>query len=67
MYKSCSYKKILYLNPMAHLIDAYRSIFYYKTMPDLTSLGIMGIVSFVVLVLGYIVFKKMEKGFAEEV
>ena len=61
------FRWILYLNPMAHLIDAYRSIFYYKTMPDLTSLGIMGIVSFVVLVLGYIVFKKMEKGFAEEV
>ena len=61
------FRWILYLNPMAHLIDAYRAIFYYKTMPNLTSLGIMAIVSFVMLILGYIIFKKLEKGFAEEV
>ena len=60
------FRWILYLNPMAHLIDAYRSIFYYKTMPNLESLGIVGIVSMVVLVLGYLIFKKLEKGFAEE-
>ena len=60
------FRWILYLNPMAHLIDAYRAIFYYKTMPNLESLGIVGIVSMVVLVLGYLIFKKLEKGFAEE-
>lgn len=61
------FRWVLYLNPLAHLIDAYRAIFYYKTMPNLVSLGIVGLVSFVVLVLGYLVFKRMEKGFAEEV
>ena len=61
------YRWILYLNPLAHMLDAYRAIFYYKTMPDLQSLGIVGGVSFVVLVLGYAIFKKLEKGFAEEV
>ena len=60
------YRWILYLNPMAHLIDAYRSIFYYKAMPNFTSLGIVGLVSIVVLVIGYSIFKKLEKGFAEE-
>ena len=61
------FRWILYLNPMAHLIDAYRAIFYYKTMPNLNSLGSMAIVSFIVLVVGYAIFKKLEKGFAEEV
>ena len=61
------FRWILYLNPLAHLIDAYRAIFYYKQTPDLYSLGIVGIVSFVVLVLGFLIFKKLEKGFAEEV
>ena len=61
------YRWILYLNPLAHLLDAYRSIFYYKTMPNLESLAIVGGVSLVILVLGYAIFKKLEKGFAEEV
>ena len=61
------FRWVLYLNPMAHIIDAYRNIFYYKTMPDLASLGIVGLVSFVVLIIGFSVFKKLEKGFAEEV
>ena len=61
------FRWVLYLNPMAHIVDAYRNIFYYKTMPDLTSLGLIGLVSFLVLVFGFSVFKKLEKGFAEEV
>lgn len=60
------FRWILYLNPMAHLIDAYRAIFYYGTMPNLQSLGIIGAVSVVVLILGFMVFSKLEKGFAEE-
>ena len=61
------FRWILYLNPMAHFLDAYRAIFYSKTMPDLKSLGIIGIISFLVLIIGYKIFKKLEKGFAEEV
>lgn len=58
---------VLNLNPMAHIINAYRDIFYYKTMPDFISLGIVTVVSFVVFVLGYVIFEKLQKGFAEEV
>ncbi len=61
------FRWVLYLNPMAHLIDAYRCIFYSKTMPNLSSLGIIGIISIAILVIGYAIFKKLEKGFAEEV
>ena len=58
---------ILYLNPMTHIIDAYRSIFYYGTMPNLASLLYIAGLSILILVVGYLIFKKLEKGFAEEV
>lgn len=62
-----NFRWLLYLNPMAHIIAAYRSIFYYKSMPEFSSLIYVGILSFLVLIIGYLIFKKLEKGFAEEV
>ncbi len=58
---------VLYLNPMSTIVDAYRNIFYYKVMPNLPSLALVGILSFIILIIGYIIFRKLEKGFAEEV
>ena len=58
---------LLNINPLAHLIDAYRSIFYYQTMPNFGSLLYLIIVSLIILIIGYSVFRKLEKGFAEEV
>lgn len=58
---------ILYLNPMTHLVDAYRDIFYYKVMPEIGSLIFIAIFSVLVLGIGYFIFRKLEKGFAEEV
>ena len=57
---------IMRLNPMAYIIDAYRDIFYYQTMPELKSLGILLIITIALVVIGYIVFNKLQKGFAEE-
>lgn len=62
-----SIRWVLYLNPMTHFIDAYRSIFYYQTMPNLSSFLYIFVLSFLLLVFGYFVFRKLEKGFAEEV
>ncbi|MBR3660496.1 MAG: ABC transporter permease [Bacilli bacterium] len=61
------FRWILYLNPMTQFIDAYRNIFYYKTLPNCMSLFILFFVSIIVLTIGYLVFDKLEKGFAEEV
>ena len=61
------FRAFMNFNPMAHIINAYRNIFYYKTSPDLLSLFGMFCVSIIVLVLGYLIFTKLEKGFAEEV
>ena len=58
---------VLKINPMAYLVNAYRSIFFYKEMPDLVSLGIVSIFSVIIFIIGYFIFEKLQKGFAEEV
>ncbi len=60
------FSNILILNPMAHIIEAYRSILYYQAWPDFNSLLLVALFSFVVMIIGYIIFRKLEKGFAEE-
>ncbi len=57
---------ILNLNPMTHIIEAYRSILFYQEMPNWINLGIIATISLVLCFVGYKVFKKLEKGFAEE-
>ena len=54
------------LNPMTHLINAYRDIFYYHQMPNMQILFILLGASVVLTVIGYFIFKKLQKGFAEE-
>lgn len=58
---------IFMLNPLATIIEAYRDAFLYHTTPNLFMLGIVFIVSVIVLIAGFMIFKKLEKGFAEEV
>lgn len=57
---------ILKLNPMAQLVEAYRSILYYHQMPDFSMLGIWAVASIILLIIGYSCFKKLEKSFVEE-
>ena len=57
---------LLKLNPLTTIIDCYRDIFYYKSMPHLKSLGIVFIASSLLLVIGYKIFGRLKKGFAEE-
>ncbi len=58
---------ILQLNPMAYIIEAYHDIFYYKQIPNMYNLGIIFIISMLIFVLGHKVFRRLQKGFAEEV
>lgn len=54
------------LNPMTPVITAYRDILYYRQLPQFSTL-IQGFVfGLVLLVVGNIVFKKLQRGFAEE-
>lgn len=58
---------VLKINPMAYLVNAYRSIFFYQEMPDVVGLVIVGVFSIVIFLIGYVIFEKLQKGFAEEV
>ena len=54
------------LNPMSYLITGYRDIFYNKTMPNFHGLLIAFTMGIILITVGYLVFKKLEKRFAEE-
>ena len=60
------YQWVLGLNPMTHFIDAFRDIFYYHQMPNMEMMGILFIISFVLMVVGLFIFRKLEKRFAED-
>ena len=57
---------IFRLNPMAHIINAYRDIFYVHQIPNIFNLTIWLMIGIVLLIVCYRVFKKLEKRFAEE-
>ena len=57
---------IFKLNPLAHIVNAYRDIFYLHYIPHLDNLAIVFGFSVLLLIVGYLIFKKLEKGFAEE-
>lgn len=57
---------LMQINPMTHLINAYRDIFYYQQMPNMKALGLLLGIAVLLTVIGYFVFKKLQKGFAEQ-
>lgn len=72
LYSSSMFDKgwfiwVFRFNPFAHLINAYRDIFYVHEIPNVVNLLILLGVSVIALIIGYMIFKKLEKRFAEEV
>ena len=57
--------KLIAMNPMTIFITSYRDCFMYHQMPDMGALAYAAVFALVVVFLGYQVFKKLEKGFAE--
>ena len=57
---------ILTLNPMTYIIEAYRDMFYTQTMVDVPALLILIAISLIGCVIGYLIFNKLQKGFAEQ-
>jgi ABC-type polysaccharide/polyol phosphate export permease len=53
------------LNPLAAVIDGYRRVVLYGVAPRLYFLLLGGTTSLVVLVLGYLLFKRLEAGIAD--
>ena len=58
---------IFRLNPLAHLINAYRDIFYMHQIPQITNLLILLGVGIILLIICYNIFNKLKKRFAEEI
>lgn len=61
-----NFRWILKLNPMTYIIQGFRDIFYNRQMPDLKMLGIVLILGLVLCGVGYLIFNKLQKRFAEE-
>ena len=57
---------ILKINPMTNIILAYHDILYYKAMPSITAIGLVLLVGIILLLIGEMVFVRLEGNFAEE-
>lgn len=60
-------RTVMNLNPIGIIISSYRDILYWGNMPHMKSLLVVLLCSFVLCLLGLAVFRKLSKGFAEEV
>lgn len=60
------YDWIFKFNPMTYIIEGYRDIFYYQTMPDMVTLLIVLVIGILLCITGYLVFNKLQRKFAEE-
>lgn len=56
-----------FVNPMTIFTLAYRDILYRGIFPNFILLGNLCVISMLLLLFGYLVFKRLERGFAEVV
>lgn len=60
------YRPLIVLNPMTPIVEVYHQILYYRMVPTTNYLLLAGGASLVVFVVGFLVFAKLDKNFAEE-
>lgn len=58
--------KLVEFNPMTQIVLAYRDIFMNHQIPSALGLVYVFILSIIILVIGFVVFRKLERRFAEE-
>ena len=61
-----NFRWILKINPMTYIIEGFRDIFYNQQMPDMKSLGIILLIGIAICIVGYNIFNKLQRRFAEE-
>lgn len=61
-----SLRPLFMVNPMSSVIIAYRDILYYKQAPHLNTLLLAILLGIVLLIIGWFLFGRLEKHFAEE-
>ena len=55
------------LNPMTRIIESARKIFYHNTLPTIWDFAIPLLGGLLLLLVGYLIFRRLEPRFAEEV
>jgi homopolymeric O-antigen transport system permease protein len=60
------YRWVYRLNPMVHLLDAYRGILIHGKMPDVVSMAALALAAACLVYVGYVVFVRASYKFAEE-
>lgn len=60
-----SFQKVMYLNPITVIVESGRDVLMWGRMPNWTSLGAVGLVSFIMMILCYKFFMKTKSGFAD--
>ena len=60
------YRGRFLINPMSSIIMFYREILYYKKAPDFSFFGNIVLYSIIMIFIGYFVFERLQKSFAEE-
>lgn len=59
-------QRLLQLNPMTQLVEAYRNVLMYGRLPDWLGFTCMSVLSVLTFWLGALVFSHLQKNFAEE-
>ena len=67
MFAGSKFSFIFKLNPLTYIVESYRNIFYVHHVPGIKSLLCLLGIGFILLIICYLVFKKLEKRFAEEI
>ncbi len=60
-----AFRWLYQLNPMAGIIEGYRSVVLHGTAPDLQAVGMAAVISIVLFFGSYAAFKRMERSFAD--
>ena len=67
MFDNTKFEILMNINPMAVIISSYKDIFYWQNMPHLKGLLYVAVLSIILCYIGLLIFKKLSKGFAEEI
>ena len=61
-----AYRTLYQVNPMVHLLNAFRAVFLRGELPDAPALAALGAVTACLIVLGYAIFERASYRFVEE-
>ncbi len=67
MFEGSPIANLIRFNPLATIINSYRNVLFYQTTPEIKALLMTLGASLVLLYIGFKIFNKLQKGFAEEV